>query len=182
MSDMSIKGPEFWMRAWWCRDTPVQKFCGFTDWLNSVSVTGTAALSSPERKRWAKTTVTQRKIINFLIWAARSIVFVLSSAATCLSVWCLPCPRWGAEHAGCQCGALVLEEGPSLECLYCDCSCCTHTWKRHTQSDCYLLWGFPKMYKFVNYIFLYTVVIRSGSYLISISARLLASIRRQYLN
>lgn len=47
MSDMSIKGPEFWMRAWWCSDTPVQKFCGFTDWLNSVSVTGTAALSSP---------------------------------------------------------------------------------------------------------------------------------------
>lgn len=47
MSDMSIKGPEFWIRAWWCRDTPVQKFCGFTDWLNSVSVTGTAALSSP---------------------------------------------------------------------------------------------------------------------------------------
>lgn len=47
MSDMSIKGPEFWIRAWWCRDTPVQKFWGFTDWLNSVSVTGTAALSSP---------------------------------------------------------------------------------------------------------------------------------------
>lgn len=47
MSDMSIKGPEFWIRAWWCSDTPVQKFCGFTDWLNSVSVTGTAALSSP---------------------------------------------------------------------------------------------------------------------------------------
>ena len=47
MSDMSINGPVFWMRAGWCRDTPVQKLCGFTDWLNSVSVTGAAALSSP---------------------------------------------------------------------------------------------------------------------------------------
>lgn len=48
MSDMSIKGPVFWIRAGWCTDTPVQKLWGFTDWLNSVSVTGMVALSSPK--------------------------------------------------------------------------------------------------------------------------------------
>lgn len=39
-------------------------------------------------------------------------IVLLSSATTCLSVWCLPCPQWAAEHVGCRCGALVLEEDP----------------------------------------------------------------------
>lgn len=47
MSDMSIKGPVFWMRAGWWTETPVQKLWGFPVWLNSVSVTGIVALSSP---------------------------------------------------------------------------------------------------------------------------------------
>lgn len=47
MSDMSIRGPVFWMRAGWWTDTPVQKLWGFPVWLNSVSVTGIVALSSP---------------------------------------------------------------------------------------------------------------------------------------
>lgn len=51
MSDMSIKGPVFWMRAGWWTDTPVQKLWGFPVWLNSVSVTGIVALSSPIRDR-----------------------------------------------------------------------------------------------------------------------------------
>lgn len=54
MSDMSIKGPVFWIRAGWCSETPVQKLWGFTAWLNSVSVTGMVALSSPaEGGAWA---------------------------------------------------------------------------------------------------------------------------------
>lgn len=51
ISDMSIKGPVFWMRAGWWTDTPVQKLWGFPVWLNSVSVTGMVALSSPVRDR-----------------------------------------------------------------------------------------------------------------------------------
>lgn len=54
MSDMSIKGPVFWMRAGWWTDTPVQKLWGFPVWLNSVSVTGIVALSSPIRDRMNK--------------------------------------------------------------------------------------------------------------------------------
>lgn len=67
MSDMSIKGPEFWMRAWWCRDTPVQKFCGFTDWLNSVSVTGTAALSSPAPGKRQQETQQYNRNVDYLL-------------------------------------------------------------------------------------------------------------------
>lgn len=51
MSDMSMRGPELWMRAGWCSDTPVQKLWGFTAWLNSASVTGMVALSSPGERR-----------------------------------------------------------------------------------------------------------------------------------
>lgn len=65
---MSIKGPEFWMRAWWCRDTPVQKFCGLTDWLNSVSVTGTAALSSPGERGERKQQLHKEKSSIFYYW------------------------------------------------------------------------------------------------------------------
>lgn len=40
----------------------MQKFCGFTDWLNSVSVTGTAALSSPVTgKRPGNETIVNKK-------------------------------------------------------------------------------------------------------------------------
>lgn len=48
---MSMRGPELWMRAGWCSDTPVQKLWGLTAWLNSASVTGMVALSSPGERR-----------------------------------------------------------------------------------------------------------------------------------
>lgn len=128
MSDMSIKGPEFWIRAWWCRETPVQKFCGFTDWLNSVSVTGTAALSSPVASKEINKLLRsfrgfQKPLYEWQLCCCQCVV-------TCLSVWCLPCLQWGAGHVGCQYGALVLEEDPSLECLCFGCSCYTETKKQ----------------------------------------------------
>lgn len=63
MSDMSIRGPVFWMRAGWWTDTPVQKLWGFPVWLNSVSVTGIVALSSPggvtAKVKWTQTLQTR---------------------------------------------------------------------------------------------------------------------------
>lgn len=97
MSDISIKGPEFWIRAWWCKDTPVQKFCGFTDWLNSVSVTGTAALSSPvpgNRKTNAKNKHHQLSHIRY--------------CKNDTNEWCMCC--WVQPHAYLFDALLVLNE------------------------------------------------------------------------
>lgn len=62
MSDMSINGPVFWMRAGWWTDTPVQKLWGLPVWLNSVSVTGIVALSSPRRPR---TNMSEKSVFIF---------------------------------------------------------------------------------------------------------------------
>lgn len=126
MSDMSIKGPVFWMSAGWWTDTPVQKLWGFPVWLNSVSVTGIVALSSPMRGRM---NISEKQLLQayqtFDVKIIRSIAHAQTRKHTILSVclssshqfvWCLLCPQLAAALWGCQCVTVGPEEVPSLGC------------------------------------------------------------------
>lgn len=124
MSDMSIRGPVFWMRAWWWTDTPVQKLWGFPVWLNSVSVTGMVALSSPVGGKVCKSSDHLRSNMSKIKDCDQTTsLCVTYSSSSHRFAWCLLCPRSAAALSGCRCAAVGPVEAPSRGCQSCGCFC-----------------------------------------------------------